>query len=93
MCIFGQFPELVTYVGVISNGFESGVQALPSDEYYLRQAKVTAHMALTESDPVKAEALHVLALKYFDKAEKARTGRVTPAYQIPGLKKNRDLEK
>lgn len=66
---------------------------MPSDEYYLRQAEVTARMALAESDPDKAEALHVLALKYFDKAEKARAGQMTPAYQIPELGKDRDLEK
>ena len=41
----------------------------------MRQAEVTARMALAESDPVKAEALHVLVLKYFEKAESARTER------------------
>jgi len=50
-------------------------------------------MALAESDPVRAEALHVLALKYFDKAEKTRAGKMTPAYQIPDSSRDQDLEK
>lgn len=64
---------------------------MATDEYYLRQAEVTAGMAAAESDPERAEALHVLALKYFDKAERARAGRITPAYQIPSVAKDRDL--
>jgi hypothetical protein len=66
---------------------------VPTVEYYTRQAEVTARMALAESEPEKAEALHVLALQYFDKAEKARAGQVMPAYQIPDSSRDRDLEK
>jgi hypothetical protein len=35
----------------------------PFDEYYLRKAEVTARMALADSNPDKAEALHMLALE------------------------------
>jgi hypothetical protein len=59
----------------------------------LRQAEVTARMALAESDPDKTEALHMLALKYFEKAEKSEAGGMTQAYQIPEAAKNRDLGK
>ena len=45
---------------------------MPSAEYYLKQAQLAAHLALTESDAVKARALHVLALEYFAKADKAK---------------------
>jgi hypothetical protein len=45
---------------------------LPSSDYYLKQAELAARLALTESDPHKARALHVLALEYYDKAEKAK---------------------
>jgi hypothetical protein len=64
---------------------------VPSNGYYLREAEVTARMALAESDPDKTEALHMLALKYFEKAEKSEAGGMTPAYQIPKAAKNRDL--
>jgi hypothetical protein len=50
-------------------------------------------MALAESDPAKAEALHMLALRYFEKAESAGGGRITPAYQISEGAKDRDLGK
>jgi hypothetical protein len=65
---------------------------VPSDEYYLLQAEVTARMALAESDPHKAEALHLLALRYFEKAENAAgAGGMTPAHQIPEGAKDRNL--
>jgi hypothetical protein len=53
-------------------GWTTGGSALPSAEYYLKQAQLAAHLALTESDAVKARALHVLALEYFAKADKAK---------------------
>lgn len=46
--------------------------AVPSQQYYLKQAQLAAQLALAESDPEKAQALHLLALDYFDKAEKAK---------------------
>jgi hypothetical protein len=49
-----------------------GGSALPSSEYYLKQAQLAAHLALVESNPDKARALHVLALDYYDKADKAK---------------------
>lgn len=55
-----------------TGGESTGENALPSAEYYLKQAQLAARLALTESDPVKARALHVLALEYFDKADKAK---------------------
>jgi hypothetical protein len=70
-----------------------GKSCVPSDEYYLRQAEVTARMALAESDPNKAGALRMLALRYFEQAENAGAGRITPAYQIPDGAKDRDLGK
>jgi hypothetical protein len=50
-------------------------------------------MALAESDPNKAGALRMLALRYFEQAENAGAGRITPAYQIPDGAKDRDLGK
>ena len=49
-----------------------GGSALPGSEYYLKQAQLAAHLALVESNPEKARALHILALDYYDKAEKAK---------------------
>ncbi len=43
-----------------------------SAEYYLKQAEIASRMALAESDPERAKALHVLALELFDKADGAR---------------------
>jgi hypothetical protein len=45
---------------------------MPSSEYYLKQAKVAARLALTERDLVKAARLRLLALEQFDKAAKAK---------------------
>ena len=49
-----------------------GGSALPSSEYYLKQAQLAARLALAEADPEKARALNVLALECFEKAEKAK---------------------
>jgi hypothetical protein len=57
-------------------GGATGGSALLSSEYYLKQAQLAAQLALAESDPVKARALHVLALEYFDKADKAKVEQV-----------------
>lgn len=46
-------------------------------------------MALTEPNPEKARILHVLALEYFEKAERT----APPAYQIPNARRDRDIEK
>jgi hypothetical protein len=65
---------------------EAGSELVPTADYYLRQAEVTARMALAESDPAKAEALHVLALKYFEKAERAPTERRPHSEPTGGLR-------
>lgn len=67
---------------------------MPSAEYYLRQAEVASRMALTEPNSERARILHVLALEYFDKAERARAEQTAPpAYQIPNARRDRDIEK
>lgn len=45
---------------------------MPGPEYYLKQAQIAARLALAEADPEKARALNLLALSYFDKADKAK---------------------
>jgi hypothetical protein len=50
---------------------------LLSSEYYLKQAETAARLALVEPDPVKAKALHLMALDYFDRADKAKVERTT----------------
>jgi hypothetical protein len=45
---------------------------MASWDYHLRQAEVASRLTLAESDPVKAAALHLLALEHFEKAEKAK---------------------
>ena len=45
---------------------------MPSAEYYLKQAELAARLALAESDPEKAQAMHILTLEHYDKADKAR---------------------
>jgi hypothetical protein len=52
-----------------------------SAEYYLKQAETAARLALAESDPAKAQAMHILALEFYDKADKARTELTPTAYQ------------
>jgi hypothetical protein len=49
---------------------------MPSAEYYLKQAETASRMALAESDPAKMRAMHLLALEFFDKAERAKAGRL-----------------
>ncbi|MCW2218753.1 hypothetical protein M2232_002285 [Bradyrhizobium japonicum] len=44
---------------------------MPTVEYYLKQAKIAAQMALTEPDAEKALAMHIMALNFFDKAHQA----------------------
>lgn len=55
---------------------------MPSSEYHLKQAQVAARLALVESNPEKAKALHLLAMEHYEKAEKADEQAV-PAYQLP----------
>jgi hypothetical protein len=52
---------------------------LPSIDYYLKQAELAARLALAESDPDKAKALHVLVLDYYDKAGSAKVERFAPS--------------
>lgn len=47
-------------------------KCVPTSDYYLKQAQVAASLALAESDPEKARALQVLALEWFDRAEKVK---------------------
>ena len=49
-----------------------GEKCVPTSDYYVKQAELAAQLALAESDPHKARVLHVLALEYYDKAEKAK---------------------
>jgi hypothetical protein len=45
---------------------------VPSAEYFVKQAELAARLALAESDPEKARAMHILALEHYDRADKAR---------------------
>jgi hypothetical protein len=58
---------------------------VPSFEYHLRQAETAARMALIENDPEKLKALHLLALKHYDRAEKAKATDKRPV-----TKENKD---
>ena len=49
-------------------GVVGGETIVPTAEYYLKQAEIASRMALAESDPEKARAMHILALGYYDKA-------------------------
>ena len=40
----------------------------------VRQAELAARLALAESDPTKAAALHLLGLEQYEKAEMAKIG-------------------
>ena len=51
---------------------------MPSAEYYVKQAELAARLALAESDPEKARAMHILALENYDRADKARTQEAPP---------------
>ncbi|MDA9492020.1 hypothetical protein [Bradyrhizobium sp. CCBAU 11361] len=52
---------------------------MPTAEYYLKQAEIASRMALAESDPEKARAMHILALEYYDKAYLAQVQEALPA--------------
>jgi len=52
--------------------YMGGDGPVASPEYHLRQAEVVARLALAESDPEKAAALHLLALEHYDKAEQSQ---------------------
>ncbi|MCK1711616.1 MULTISPECIES: hypothetical protein [unclassified Bradyrhizobium] len=56
---------------------------MQSVDYYLRQAEVASRFALAESDPEKAQAMHILALEFFEKAEVAKTKRSLPPTKSP----------
>lgn len=74
--------------------FGLGDSGVPSAEYYLGQAEVASRMALIEPNSEKARIMHVLALEYFEKAERARAEQTAPpAYQIPNARRDRDIEK
>lgn len=60
-----------------------GDQAVPSADYYLKQAELAARLALTESDPEKAKAAHLLAVEFYDKADKARAEGVPASSDAP----------
>ena len=51
---------------------------MPSAEYYIKQAELAARLAVAQSDPEKARALHILALEHYDKADKAKAQDATP---------------
>ena len=55
---------------------------MASPEYHLRQAEIVARLALAESAPEKAAALHLLALEHYDKAEQAKSV-LPPTHQPP----------
>ena len=53
-------------------------KCVPSSDYYLRQAELAARLVLAEPNPDKASALQMLALEYYDKAEKAKVEEARP---------------
>jgi len=64
---------------------------VPSADYYLKQAELAARLALTESDPEKAKAAHLLAVEFYDKADKARAQAVpasSDATTPPGMQRD-----
>ncbi|MCK1679539.1 hypothetical protein IVA87_08705 [Bradyrhizobium sp. 147] len=56
---------------------------VPTAEYYLKQAEIAARMALAEPDPEKARAMHILALRFFDKAHRAVKDPAPPENLAP----------
>jgi hypothetical protein len=52
-----------------------GNVGMTSYEYYLKQTRIAVGLTLAEPDVTKAARLSLLALQYFDKAEKAKAGR------------------
>jgi hypothetical protein len=59
-------------------GVVGGETIVPTAEYYLKQAEIASRMALAESDPEKARAMHILALAYYDKAYLAQVQDASP---------------
>jgi len=59
-------------------GVVGGETIVPTAEYYLKQAEIASRMALAESDPEKARAMHILALTYYDKAYLAQVQDASP---------------
>ena len=55
-----------------------GKYEVPTAEYYLKQAEIASRMALTEPDPEKARAMHIMALDFFDKAHRAKVENLGP---------------
>ena len=74
-------------------GTTGEITGVPSAEYYLKQAQLAAQFALAESDPEKAQAMHVLALEQYDKADRARVEDTPPAYQLPNAEGDEGLER
>ena len=68
-------PEPNTLEGVLVGWAVMGNVACRLPITLLKQAEIAARMALAESDPAKARAMHILALEYFDKAHEASTER------------------
>jgi hypothetical protein len=48
---------------------------MTSYEYYLKETRIAVGLTLAEPDVTKAARLSLLALQYFDKAEKAKARR------------------
>ncbi len=61
---------------------------MASSGYHLRQAQIAASLALAETDRAAVSRLQSLALRHFDKAEKAKAKELTarpPLYRAkPG---------
>jgi hypothetical protein len=55
---------------------------LPSADYYLKQAQIAARLALAESNPDKARALHFLVLDYYAKADKGEGRRSSQGVRL-----------
>ncbi|MDN4983927.1 hypothetical protein KUL72_12285 [Bradyrhizobium arachidis] len=49
----------------------------------MKQAEIAARMALTEPDPEKARAMHIMALDFFDKAHRASIKNIESTAQAP----------
>jgi hypothetical protein len=58
---------------------------MPTYEYHIKQAKVAAHLALTERDPARAANFHLMALEHYEKAEKVKVGQLeSRAHELLG---------
>lgn len=62
MCTFALKP--------VPSTVELWGSTVPTAEYYLKQAEIASRMALAEPDPEKARAMHIMALDFFDKANR-----------------------